>query len=148
MDKLILASSLASLSTEGDFGHEARQEVAKTLAESLKQHPLADQRGKPAAPCVEPAQLVRCEHVQVSLDGAPFAEAAAQLEQKDERLQDVDFSLQDLRGQTWKLKGLKGKVVLVNFWATWWPPCRKKMPDLQSLYKKFNRQGICRAGLR
>jgi hypothetical protein len=58
MNKLIPASSLASLSTEGDFGHETLQEVAKTLAESLKQHPLADQRGKPAAPCVELAQLV------------------------------------------------------------------------------------------
>ena len=141
MNKLILASSLASLSTEGDFGHETLQEVAKTLAESLKEHPLADQRGKPAEPYVELAQLVRYEHVQVSLDAAPFAEAATQLEERDERLQDVDFSLQYLRGQTWKLKDLKGKVVLVNFWATWCPPCRKEMPDLQSLSKKFKDKG-------
>jgi thiol-disulfide isomerase/thioredoxin len=54
----------------------------------------------------------------------------------------VDFSLQDLRGQKWKLKDLKGKVVLVNFWATWCPPVRKEMPYLQSLYKKFKDRGF------
>ncbi len=40
------------------------------------------------------------------------------------------------------MKDLKGKVVLVNFWATWCPPCRKEMPDLNTLYQRFKDQGF------
>jgi peroxiredoxin len=46
-----------------------------------------------------------------------------------------DFVLQDASGQTWKLSSLKGKVVFVNFWATWCKPCRDEMPSMESLNK-------------
>ncbi|GHU12826.1 hypothetical protein FACS1894161_1860 [Spirochaetia bacterium] len=49
----------------------------------------------------------------------------------------VDFSLPLLGGGTAKLSGYKGKVVFLNFWATWCPPCRAEMPAMESLFKRF-----------
>lgn len=49
----------------------------------------------------------------------------------------VDFSYQDEKGNIISLSGLKGKVVFINFWATWCPPCRAEMPSLNKLYEQF-----------
>jgi len=45
-----------------------------------------------------------------------------------------DFSLVDRKGKTWTLSDLRGKVVFINIWATWCPPCREEMPAIQRLY--------------
>src|SRR5271166_4621592 len=139
-NKLRLAVDLARLSTEGDFGHQTLQEVATTLADTLIQQPAPDEKGQPAAPYVELAQLVRYEHVQTTMDAPPFKEAMAKLEADDQARQKADFTLTDLHGKSWTLSQLRGKVVLVNFWATWCPPCRKEMPDLEALYNRFKGQ--------
>jgi peroxiredoxin len=141
-NKLRLATGLAGLSTEGDFGHATLQEVATTLADALREQPPADEKGQPAYGYIELAQLARYEGVQVSLDAPQYAAAMAKLEQDDQRRQTVDFTLTDLQGKSWTLRDLKGKVVLVNFWATWCPPCRKEMPDLQTLYERFKDRGF------
>lgn len=48
-----------------------------------------------------------------------------------------DFVLQDASGKVWKLSTLKGKVVFVNFWATWCKPCRDEMPSMEALNKSM-----------
>ncbi len=141
-NKLRLANDLANLSTEGDFGRDTLQEVAATLATALRENPLHAKQGQPPRPYVELAQLVRYEHVQASLDDPQFAAAISKIEADNERRQQADFTLTELRGKTWTLKEQRGKVVVVNFWATWCPPCRKEMPDLETLYKQFKDQGL------
>lgn len=48
-----------------------------------------------------------------------------------------DFSLPDMDGELHTLQDYRGKVVLINFWATWCPPCRREMPALQELNNKL-----------
>ena len=49
----------------------------------------------------------------------------------------IDFTFQTLDGRTYKLSDFRGKIVIVNFWATWCPPCRKEMPYFVKLQEKY-----------
>lgn len=53
-----------------------------------------------------------------------------------------NFALQDLNGKTVRLNDYRGKVVLINAWATWCPPCRLEMPDLNALYQENMQKGF------
>jgi len=88
------------------------------------------------------AQLVRYENVRATVDDPQFAAAMAKLETDEQHRRSADFTLVDLKGTSWHLKDLQGKVVLVNFWATCCPPCRKEMPDLEALYQRFKQRGL------
>lgn len=52
------------------------------------------------------------------------------------------FELRDVNGRTVRLSDYQGKVVLINFWATWCPPCRAEMPDLIKLQTEHAKQGL------
>jgi len=145
--KVTVALDLATISTEGDFGRDTLQQVTTTLESALREHPIpvasnAKKNSPPPGPYIALAQLMRYEHMQASLDDPQLTSAMALLEAADVKRQQIDFTLTDLTGKKWNLKSLRGKVVLVNFWATWCPPCRKEMPDLQALYDRFKNQGF------
>lgn len=53
-----------------------------------------------------------------------------------------DFTLTDLDGRTVRLSDHRGKVVVINFWATWCVPCAAELPHLQRLYAKYRDQGL------
>lgn len=52
----------------------------------------------------------------------------------------IDFELKDQYGNVHKLSDYKGKTVFLNFWATWCPPCRAEMPDIQKLYEAYQQE--------
>jgi len=51
-----------------------------------------------------------------------------------------DFTLPTLNGEPVSLSDSKGKITIVNFWATWCPPCREEMPHMQSFYEKHHEE--------
>jgi peroxiredoxin len=53
-----------------------------------------------------------------------------------------DFALKDINGRTVHLSDFRGKVVVLNFWATWCPPCRKELPDFAELQAEYNGKGL------
>ncbi len=53
-----------------------------------------------------------------------------------------DFELPALRGDYVKLSDYRGKVVFLNIWATWCPPCREEMPSMESLYQRLKGRGF------
>jgi len=138
--KVTVALDLATLSTEGDFGRDTLQQVTTTLESALRERPIPG--SPPNGAYIALAQLMRYESMQASLNDPQLTAAMALLEAADVKRQQIDFTLTDLTGRKWNLKSLRGKVVLVNFWATWCPPCRKEMPDLQALYDRFKDQGF------
>jgi peroxiredoxin/outer membrane lipoprotein-sorting protein len=58
-----------------------------------------------------------------------------------------DFTLSDANGARVTLSALRGKVVIVDFWATWCPPCQAQMPDLQKMHSELAAQGLVVLGL-
>jgi cytochrome c biogenesis protein CcmG/thiol:disulfide interchange protein DsbE len=52
------------------------------------------------------------------------------------------FTLKDIRSRAIRLSDYRGKVVLINFWATWCPPCRMEIPDLVKLQRDYRSRGL------
>jgi len=59
-----------------------------------------------------------------------------------------DFSVHDLRGRPLSSSGLRGKIVLIDFWATWCGPCKKEMPGYQRLLDRYGSQGFVVIGFK
>jgi peroxiredoxin len=58
-----------------------------------------------------------------------------------------EFELDDMRGQHHRLSDYRGKIVLINFWASWCPECIEEMPSLNKLYEKYQGKGLVVLGI-
>ncbi|MDA1342791.1 MAG: TlpA disulfide reductase family protein [Proteobacteria bacterium] len=54
----------------------------------------------------------------------------------------TEFSLPDLSGKQRNIKEWQGKVLVINFWATWCPPCLKEMPEFEALHTEYEKKGL------
>ena len=59
----------------------------------------------------------------------------------------LQITLPDLDGNTTSVSEYKGRVIMLNFWATWCPPCQDEVPDFVELYERFGEQGLTIIGI-
>jgi cytochrome c biogenesis protein CcmG/thiol:disulfide interchange protein DsbE len=70
------------------------------------------------------------------------AEPAASPSRPEQGFTAPDLTLETLDGESVRLAQLRGQVVLINFWATWCPPCRDEMPAIQEAYDEHREEGL------
>jgi thiol-disulfide isomerase/thioredoxin len=128
---------------------ERRAQAAELLGRKLDALVLnrAALAVRPKAPQYADPLKENLERLWKELGGTPAAYAflldrskpaeASGLRWEKPRKPAPEFSVFDLNGQTWTLAGLKGKVVLINVWATWCGPCRAEHPAFQKLYDEL-----------
>lgn len=101
-----------------------------TVGAALGSPALGDSRPPAAVSPLAPAQLAR-------LDLRPYPRG----------MPPPEFSLRTLEGRTVSLAGLRGRVVILNFWATWCLECRQEMPALEVLHRRFGARGLAVVGV-
>ena len=74
--------------------------------------------------------------------GNRFDPVSEPLRPQGERKAVPDFTLTQLGGGAWSLRENRGKVLLLNFWATWCGPCRRETPELVNLHHRYSRHGM------
>jgi cytochrome c biogenesis protein CcmG/thiol:disulfide interchange protein DsbE len=80
--------------------------------------------------------------IVIMLAAAAAAGACASTKGREENAPAPDFSVKNLQGQTVSLADYRGKVLVLNFWATWCPPCRAEIPDFIESYKSLKDKGL------
>jgi len=78
---------------------------------------------------------------------SPMKSKPKKIEGRGDGLAAPPFKLLNLKGETVDSSAFQGKVVLLDFWATWCPPCREEIPHLNELYEKYKEDGLVIIGI-
>lgn len=91
-----------------------------------------------------PGALLIC---LAAVAASPVAAGSGELKPVKGAVVAADFAAADLQGHAMRFGTLRGKVVLLNFWATWCPPCLKEMPAMERLHRAYKDRGLVVLGL-
>jgi len=128
---LIIATALAALPLSAGGRRETRPPSPSSAAQTAAGEPAAAQPSAAQPSATGPAE-----------GSAAALLAHAGLDIPDREISWSDFTLESLDGRKVALSSFKGKLVFLSFWATWCPPCRKEMPELQAAYEKLKTRGF------
>jgi thiol-disulfide isomerase/thioredoxin len=141
--KVKFADGLVRIAGQNEVGAEAVKAAADTLAQALTESP--QQPGKDGLPPVAYMDLARLTYIAkmtVSLKDPQFDKAVEIVAANEADAAKADFTLKDLNGKKYTLSALKGKIVLINFWATQCVACKKEMQDLDLIDTHYEPQGL------
>lgn len=93
--------------------------------------------------CGTPNERASADNAQTATEQTANTQNASQQKFKEA----PDFTLETMEGNTFTLSDQRGKVVVLNFWATWCGPCRKEIPDFIELHKEMKSEGVIFAGI-
>jgi cytochrome c-type biogenesis protein len=106
--------------------------------------PFTQESTKPAKE-TEPSKVETVPETAEESATAATTDSESQSEEtkdgENQILPAIDFTLTDQFGKTHSLSDYKGKTIFLNFWATWCPPCRAEMPDIQKIYETYSTEG-------
>lgn len=142
---------VALVAIQGCASTPAREEAPVPVPEE-KQAPPQEKEGAPTPAPEEgregPTEETEGQGAQDSKGQEDTSPEAAKLEPTPEVGHPApDFALKDLDGNTVRLSDLRGKVVFINFWATWCPPCRAEMPEIEALHQEYKDKGVVVIGV-
>ena len=123
---------LSSISPGGTAAAQEETSGDSVPEEDSDEAPV-DAETQDAAATTSAAESAAAESAAESADAEESSEADA----GQDVIPAMDFTLTDQYGETHTFSDYKGKTVFLNFWATWCPPCKSEMPDIQALYEKY-----------